>query len=129
MGLRPTIRQRVLADHHVEATAFLREIVAVADGLKEARAFDGSEPLRFDARWRLLHAIERTSCCPSFSDLARSLRVSCQAARELVSAAEKTGSVRSFGLEPAAMRSTAHVLRVIRRRLQRYAQEMARARA
>jgi DNA-binding MarR family transcriptional regulator len=80
----------------VEATAFLYAIVETAERLKTARAFDGSPALRFDSPWALLRVIERRGGCPSFSDVARLLRVTRQSARALVFAAEKAGAVEVF---------------------------------
>ena len=70
-------------DFHVEATAFLHEILAVADSLRDARSFDGEPALHLGPRWRLLRAIERCGGAPTFSDLGRLLTMSRQAAREL----------------------------------------------
>lgn len=157
-------RRRLFAAYHVEATAFLHEIVNAADGLRDARAFDGSPAMHFDRQADVLRAIERCGGAPTFSDLGRLLRVSRQAARELALAAERRGLVELFtnpddrraiqvalaprgrreleaqrmpefawvftllgGLEPAAMRSTSRVLRVIRQRLQRDAAEQRHA--
>jgi DNA-binding MarR family transcriptional regulator len=145
---------------HIEATAFLYEIINAADRLREARAFDGSSPFRFDRQHDLLETIERCGGAPTFSDLGRRLRISRQAARKLALAAENRGLVELFtvhddrraiqaaltaagrraldsarmpqfawlftllgGLEPRAMREAGHVLRVIRRRLERDARE------
>jgi hypothetical protein len=87
-------RRRLVRDDHVEATAFIHEIVMTADSLREARAFDGESAMHFEPRWRLLRAVERCGGAPTFTDLN--------------------------GLEPAPMRTTRHVLRVIRLRLERY---------
>jgi DNA-binding MarR family transcriptional regulator len=157
-------RRRLFAAYHVEATAFLHEIVNAADALREARAFDGEPALHFDRQAQVLRAIERCGGAPTFSDLGRLLRVSRQAARELAIAAERRGVVELFtspddrralqvslsprgrrvldaqrmpefawiftllgGLEPAAMRATSRVLRVIRQRLERDAAESRQA--
>jgi DNA-binding MarR family transcriptional regulator len=88
--------QRLAHSQHIEANIFLHEIVATAERLKSARAFDGATPLRFDRRYELLRAIERCGGCPSFSDLARSLRVTRQAARQLILAADSAGVVELF---------------------------------
>ena len=88
--------QRLARSQHVEATAFLYDIVATAERLKSARAFDGSTPLRFDRNYELLLAIERCGGCPSFSDLARLIRVTRQSARKLILAAEQFGLVELF---------------------------------
>ena len=81
---------------HVEATAFLCEIVNAADRLREARAFDGSAPFRFDRQHELLATIERCGGAPTFSDLGRRLRISRQAARKLALAAENRSLVELF---------------------------------
>jgi DNA-binding MarR family transcriptional regulator len=150
-------RRSVVGDFHVEATAFLHEIIRAADCLRDARTFDGP-------RWRLLRAIERCGGAPTFSDLGRLLDMSRQGAREQALGAAEAGVVELFpahddrralqvmltpagrraleaqrmpnsvwlftllnGLDPAAMRSTEHVLRIIRLRLERY--DKARRRA
>jgi hypothetical protein len=89
-------RRRLFAAYHVEATAFLHEIVNAADALREARAFDGEPALHFDRQAQVLRAIERCGGAPTFSDLGRLLRVSRQAARELAIAAERRGVVELF---------------------------------
>jgi DNA-binding MarR family transcriptional regulator len=161
-----TRAQRSIRAQRVEATAFLYAIVETANRLRTARSFDGEPALRSDAQWALLRAIERCGGCPSFSDLARMLRVRRQSVRSLVLAAEKAGVVELFpdpddrralqvaltprgrqtleshrmpatvwiftllnGLERKAMQSTAHVLRVIALRLERYENAMKRAAA
>jgi hypothetical protein len=49
----PQTRTRPLfRDFHVEATAFLHEILMAADSLKEARALDGSPALHLATRSR-----------------------------------------------------------------------------
>lgn len=83
-------------DFHVEATAFLHEIVMAADALQEARGYDGEPALHLAARWRLVRAIERCGGAPTFSDLGRLLGVSRQAARELALKAAKAGLVELF---------------------------------
>jgi len=89
-------RRRLFAAYHVEATAFLHEIVNVADALREARAYDGEPALRLDRQADLLRAIERCGGAPTFSDLGRLLRVSRQAARKLALAAARRGVVELF---------------------------------
>jgi DNA-binding MarR family transcriptional regulator len=155
------VRRTLLRPYHIEATAFLHEIVKTADRLKEARAFSGTPALHYGSRWQLLRAIERCGGAPTFADLGRLLGVSRQAARDAAIKASKAGMVELFptpddrrtvqvaltpagrreleaqrlpdfgwlftllnGLEPAAMRSTCHVLAVIRQRLERYEREM-----
>ena len=85
-------------DFQVEATAFLHEILAVADSLRDARSLDGEPALHLGPRWRLLRAIERCGGAPTFSDLGRLLGMSRQAAREL---ALKTARQRLVELFPA----------------------------
>jgi DNA-binding MarR family transcriptional regulator len=89
-------RRRLLAAYHVEATAFLHEILNVADRLREARAFDGEPALPLGRQAQVLRAIERCGGAPTFSDLGRLLRVSRQAARKLALAAERRGVVELF---------------------------------
>jgi DNA-binding MarR family transcriptional regulator len=156
-------REALFQDFHVEATAFLHEIVATADALRAARDFGGEPAMHFGTRWRLLRAIERCGGAPTFTDLGRLLDMSRQGAREHVLEAARTGLVELFqapedrrawqvvltpvgrhaleqqrmppfawvftllnGLEPAAMRNTAHVLRVVRLRLERYEKDRRR---
>ena len=90
------ISRPLFNEFHVEATAFLLEIVRAADCLREARAFDGTQALHFGARGRL--------GMPDFGWVFTLLN----------------------GLEPSAMRETSHVLRVLRQRLERYHREMRR---
>jgi DNA-binding MarR family transcriptional regulator len=85
-----------MREEHVGMTAFLHEIVAVADRLREARAFDGQAALRFDREWQLLAAIERCGGAPTFADLGRFLGVSRQAARTFALEAAERGTVELF---------------------------------
>ena len=124
---RPSAR-----DDHVEATAFLHEILMTADALREARAFDGEPAMHLETRSRLLRAIERCGGAPTFTDLGRLLGMSRQAARGHALAAARAGVVELFQapedrrawLESAKMRGTRHVLRVIRLRLERYERDL-----
>jgi hypothetical protein len=162
---RRTLRDAQRAEH-VAGTAFLYAILDAAERLREARAFDGSPALALDPGSELLRAIERCGGAPTFSDLARLLRISRPWARERALAAAQAGVVELFpcpdhrqaiqvaltaagrrqiearrlppldwvftllnGLEPRAMRSTEHVLRVLAARLERYEREMRAARA
>ena len=159
-------RGHLFRDFQVEATAFLHEILLVAERLKEARAFDGEPALHLNPRSRLLRTIERCGGAPTFSDIARLLKISRQTAREQALATAEAGLVELFpapddrrlwqvavtpagrraleeqrmppfawlftlldGLEPNAMRSTQHVLHVVRLRLERYEQERRRVAA
>ena len=89
-------RRPLFRAFHVEATAFLCEIINAAERLREARAFDGSAPFRFDRQYELLATIERCGGAPTFSDLGRRLRISRQAARKLALAAENRSLVELF---------------------------------
>ena len=150
-----------IRDDHVEATAFLLEIVTTADSLREARAFDGELAMHFDPTSRLRRAIERCGGAPTFTDLGRLLGMSRQAARSHALKAAREGVVELFqapedrrawqvaltstgrralqqqrkpqiawiftllnGLEPLPMRTTRHVLHVIRQRLERYENDL-----
>jgi DNA-binding MarR family transcriptional regulator len=77
-----------------QATELIHEIVATAERIAAARHPEGALVYRNDARWSLLRAIERSPGCPSISDLARKLRISRQAAHELVTKAERAGQIR-----------------------------------
>ena len=83
-------------DFQVEATAFLHEILAVADSLRDARSLDGEPALHLGPRWRLLRAIEWCGGAPTFSDLGRLLGMSRQAARELALKAAEQRLVELF---------------------------------
>jgi DNA-binding MarR family transcriptional regulator len=162
---RPNLRATV-REQHVEMAAFLHEIVATADCLREAKTFDGSSALRFDREWQLLAAVDRCGGAPTFADLGRALGVPRQAAREFALAAGERGVVELFpghdgrrvwqvaltqggrrllashrlpnltwiftllnGLDTKPLRSAAHVLNVVRRRLEGYARDRRRTRA
>ncbi len=153
-------RRPRVGNFRVDATAFLYEVIRVADTLRDARTFGGESAMKLGPLWRLLRAIERCGGAPTFADLGRLLDMSRQGAREQALAAVQTGLVELFpshddrrawqimltpagrraveeqrmpdplwlftllnGLEPAAMHSTHHVLRVIRLRLERYEKE------
>ena len=93
---KPAVRRPLFREWHVEASAFLYEIVRTAEALKEAKALDGEPALYFGARWRLLRAIERCGGAPTFSHLGRVLRISRQAARELAVNSAAAGVVELF---------------------------------
>ena len=151
----------LVRDEHVEATAFLHEIIMTADALREARAFDGDPAMHFDPISRVLRAIERCGGAPTFTDLGRLLGISRQAARGHALKAATQGVVELFqapddrrawqvalttsgrrtlerqrkpqlawiftllnGLESPPMRTTRHVLHVIRQRLERYENDL-----
>jgi len=90
------VRGPLFNEFHVEATAFLLEIVRAADCLREARAFDGEPALHLGARWQLLRAIERCGGAPTFADLARVMKMSRQAAREQALKTAEAGLVELF---------------------------------
>jgi DNA-binding MarR family transcriptional regulator len=78
-------RQRPdLRSWRFEAAALVDEIIATGARLSGARQEGGDSILRADAEWRLLRALERTSYRLSISDVGRELRMSRQAAHELV---------------------------------------------
>jgi DNA-binding MarR family transcriptional regulator len=79
-----------------EAARFLYAIVDTGDCLRAARDFSREPALRLDRRSQLLEAIERAGGGPSFSDVGRALRVTRQAAREMILAAERAGAVELF---------------------------------
>ena len=89
-------RRPRVGDFHVEATAFLHEIIRAADCLRDARTFDGQSAMRLGPLWRLLRAIERCGGAPTFSDLGRLLDMSRQGAREQALAAAETGLAELF---------------------------------
>ena len=76
-----------------DAREMIHEITLTAERISEARHWDGELIFRSDARWSLLRAIERAWGCPSISDLGRMLRISRQAAYELVRKAELASQV------------------------------------
>lgn len=89
-------RRRPMRDPRVDATAFLLEIVATADSLREARDFVGGSAMYFGTRWRLLRAIERCGGAPTFTDLGRLLKMSRQGARGHALMAAEAGLVELF---------------------------------
>ena len=160
----PRRRPIELAIRHelFEAARFLYAIVETGDCLRAAHSFAHEPALRLDRRSELLAAVDKSGGCPTFSDLGRALRVTRQAAREMVLAAEAAGDVELFtdpddrrsiqvaltalgrlklqrrrlppsdwtfdllgGVLSESMRTTAHVLGVIRERLRRYEKELS----
>ena len=79
-----------------EAARFLYAIVETGDCLRAARDFSREPALRLDRRSQLLAAIDKAGGGPSFSDVGRALRVTRQAARAMILAAEKAGVVELF---------------------------------
>ncbi len=79
-----------------EAARFLYLIVETGDCLRAARSFSREPALHLDRRSVLLAAIHKTGGAPTFSDIGRALRVTRQAAREMVLAAERAGAVELF---------------------------------
>jgi DNA-binding MarR family transcriptional regulator len=89
-----------------EAAVLIEQIEATAEALAAASSAVGSSvPLpRGSARLKVLRAIEHSRGCPSFSDLARLLRLSRQTARGLAVAAARAGQVELFS-DPADRRT------------------------
>ena len=134
----PVAAVGLLSDFHVEATAFLHEIIRAADCLRDASTFDGASALQLGPRWRLLRAIERCGGAPTFSDLGRLLDMSRQGAREQALEAAEAGVVELFPahddrralqvmLTPAGRRAL-EAQRMPRFRVAVHAAERARAR-
>jgi DNA-binding MarR family transcriptional regulator len=73
----------------------IEEIVETAEQIAAARHADGEQVNRTDPRWRLLRAIQRSTYCPSISDLARQLRIPKQRAHELITVAARCGEVEA----------------------------------
>lgn len=112
---------------HVAAAAFLHTILDAADRLREAHAFDGSRALPLDARSDLLRAVELLAC----PDDKRLIQVALTPAGRRAREAQRLPPLDWVftllnGLTPAAMQATAHVLRVLAARLERYEREMRR---
>lgn len=77
----------------LEATAFVRDIVATSARIERASAPDGELVVRTDAQFALLATLERLEGCPAFADLGRAVGISRQAARELAIIAARAGTV------------------------------------
>jgi DNA-binding MarR family transcriptional regulator len=77
----------------LEATAFVRDIVATSARIERASAPDGELVVRTDAQFALLATLERLEGCPALADLGRAVGISRQAARELAIAAARAGTV------------------------------------
>lgn len=92
MVIKPN-RAPLFADYHSAATAFLYEILRVADALRGAHTFNGASALSTGRQFELLSAIDRSRGAPTFADLARTLRVSPPAARSLALSAAEAGLV------------------------------------
>jgi DNA-binding MarR family transcriptional regulator len=96
--------ETALRNELFEATRLLYAIVDTGDCLRAARSFSGEPALHLDRRWELLAAIDKTGGAPTFSDVGRALRITRQAAREIVLAAERAGAVEVF-TDPGDRRS------------------------
>jgi DNA-binding MarR family transcriptional regulator len=94
--MRPSKGRQLFDDYHTEASAFLFEILRVANALRAAHAADGSPAFPAGRRAQVLAAIERCGGAPSFADLARLLRVSGTAARTFALDAAAVGLVELF---------------------------------
>jgi DNA-binding MarR family transcriptional regulator len=88
--------ERAMRHQLFEAARFLYAIVETGESLRAALDFAREPALRLDRLSQLLAAIDKAGGCPSFSHLGRALRVSRQAAREIVLAAERAGRVELF---------------------------------
>lgn len=151
--------------HTVEAVVMIHEIVAAADAITAALDPFGTRIMRNDAQMRMLRVLSRSFGCLSISEVGRRLRVSRQAAHNIVVAAARSGLIRLGtnphdrrliqieltkqglgelaaadalerrcaitllnGLETRRMRSTSHILRTLRQRLERARQTPSRER-
>lgn len=75
----------------------LHEIRAAAEVIASARDASGWRIMRADAEWRMLRVVKRACGVLSISDVGRRLRISRQAARNIVIRAARRGLVE---LEP-----------------------------
>jgi len=125
------VRRPLLRQYHVEATAFLHAIVRAADLLREAQAFDGTT-LRISRQAARENALKAAavSLVELFTapDDRRSLQVALTPAGRRALEMQRMPQFSWVftllkGLEPESMRSTHHVLNVIRLRLERSASE------
>jgi DNA-binding MarR family transcriptional regulator len=94
--MRPAKGRPLFDRYHTEASAFLFEILRVADALRAAQTAAGSLAFERGRRAQVLAAIERCGGAPSFADLARLLRVSATAARTFALEAATDGLVELF---------------------------------
>jgi len=90
--VRPRAR-RTVRTWLLEATTFVRDIVATSTLIERARTPDGKPVVRTDAQFALLATLERLEGCPAFADLGRAARISRQAARALAIDAARAGVV------------------------------------
>lgn len=77
----------------VAATELIDEIVATAERVAAARASSGESVFPGDAQSRLLRAVAGSSYCLAIADVARTLRITRQAAHKLVYGSVATGHV------------------------------------
>jgi DNA-binding MarR family transcriptional regulator len=77
----------------VEGVALIGEIIAAAERLGAARDADGALIRRTDAQWRMLRVVGDAWGRLSISDVGRKLRISRQAAHNVVVAAARHGLV------------------------------------
>jgi DNA-binding MarR family transcriptional regulator len=87
------VRRPLFADYHGAATAFLYEILRVADALRAAQSGDGASALSGGRQCEVLRAIDRCGGAPTFADLSRLLSVSPPAARSFALSAAAAGFV------------------------------------
>jgi len=74
--------QRRLAEHDL-----IDEITSAAQGIANARDWNGDPVYRTDGIWRVLATVARSQYCLAIADLGRALGIRKQAARELAHAA------------------------------------------
>ncbi len=89
-GARNKLRTR---PWDIAATELIDEIVATAARIAAARASSGERVLPDDAQSRLLRAVAGSSYCLAIADVARTMRITRQAAHKLVYGAVATGRV------------------------------------
>jgi DNA-binding MarR family transcriptional regulator len=89
-GARNNLRTR---PWDVAATELIDEVVATAASIAAACASSGERVFPDDAESRLLRAVAGSSYCLAIADVARTLRISRQAAHRLVHDAVAAGKV------------------------------------
>lgn len=94
--VRESSRRPLFDAYHVEASAFLHEILRVAAALRAAETAGGGRAFEAGRRAQVLAAVDRCGGAPTFADLARYLRVSPTAARTFALDAAGVGLVELF---------------------------------
>ena len=80
-------RATPLAQRRVAERDLIDEITSAAQGIADARDWNGDPVYRTDGIWRVLATVARSPYCLAIADLGRALGVRKQAARELAHAA------------------------------------------